>query len=501
MNTIPASAIVAVQPSVISAGGSGLDLSGLVLTQSVRVPIGQILSFPSAPAVAKYFGATSTEAAKAAIYFGGFTGSNILPGAMLFAQYNTSAVAAYLNGGNVSGLTLAQLQALSGTLTITVNGTAKTSSAINLSSVTSFSNAASTILAGFTSPNFTVAYDSVSGGFIFTSTTSGTASTISFASGTLAASLLLTSATGAFTSQGAAAVASPAAFMNSIIAQTTNFATFMHAFDPDNGSGNAQKLAFATWNGQQNNRYIYSCADTDVSPTVSASATSSLGYLIAQAQISGTALHYDPQGVGLDAFFCGSIASIDFTQKNGRITMAFKSQSGLSATVTDPTSAANLIANGYNFYGAYATANDEFIFYYPGSISGSYKWADAYANQIWLNNAFQLALMELLTQMKSVPYNDDGYGLLRAACMDPINAGLNFGAFNAGVPLSSAQAAEVNNAAGMAIDKTLSSQGWYLQILPAAAQVRGNRTSPPMTFWYMDGGSVQNINLASVEVQ
>jgi hypothetical protein len=59
----------------------------------------------------------------------------------------------------------------------------------------------------------------------------------------------------------------------------------------------------------------------------------------------------------------------------------------------------------------------------------------------------------------------------------------------------------VNAAAGLAIDTVLSSQGWYLQILDATPQVREARGTPPCTFWYMDGGSVQNINLASVEVQ
>jgi hypothetical protein len=85
--------------------------------------------------------------------------------------------------------------------------------------------------------------------------------------------------------------------------------------------------------------------------------------------------------------------------------------------------------------------------------------------------------------------------------MDPILAALNFGAIRGNVPLSSSQAAQVNNAAGTKIDTVLSSRGWYLQILPATAQVRAARGTPPMTFLYMDGGSVQAINLASIVIQ
>lgn len=498
--TIPASAIVDVTPSVISAGGSALDLQGLLLTESTRPPIGQVLSFPTAAAVSDFFGASSTEAAKATIYFNGFDNSNKKPGSILFAQYNPAAVAAWLRGGKVSGLTLTQLQALSGVLTLTVDGTPITSSTINLSAATSFSNAATIIQAGFTSPNFAVTYDSVSGAFVFTSNTTGATSTITVATGTLSAGLKLTTATGATLSQGADAVSSISTFMSGITAVTTNWATFMLVADPDS-SGNTNKLAFATWCGAQANRYAYVCADTDITPTESTDAATSLGQLLKAAGTSGTILIYEPSDLSHDAFVCGAIASIDFAETNGRATLAFKTQSGLTVGVTDQTAAANLLANGYNFYGTYGTANDTFTWLYNGAISGSFNWADSYVNQIWLNNALQLALMTLLATLKSIPYNAAGYSLIRAACMDPITAALNFGAIQPGVSLSAAQAAEVNNAAGLAIDKTLGSQGYYLQVKDADATVRAARGSPPMTLWYMDGGSVQSINVASVEVQ
>jgi len=134
-------------------------------------------------------------------------------------------------------------------------------------------------------------------------------------------------------------------------------------------------------------------------------------------------------------------------------------------------------------------------------VSGPFTWVDTYINQIWLNSQFQLALMVLLTQVKSIPYNAAGYGLIRAALLDPIQQGLNFGAFREGVTLSTLQKAEVNSAAGVAIDRTLSTQGWYLHIGDATPQVRQARASPPMTFWYMDGESVQRLDLASVAVQ
>ena len=196
----------------------------------------------------------------------------------------------------------------------------------------------------------------------------------------------------------------------------------------------------------------------------------------------------------------GYAASLDFGATNGRATAMFRRQSGLAADVIDGTTAQNLKTNGYNFFGDWTTRNDAFIFFANGTVTGPFEWLDSYLNQIWLNNQLQLAILSLMVAMKSIPYNDAGYTLIRAACRDPIDAAVNFGAIRAGVPLSAAQAAEVNFAAGVKIDDVLGNRGWYLQVNPATAQVRAARGSPPCSLWYMDGQSIQQINLASVEV-
>lgn len=498
--SIPASYFVSVNPSVLAAGGTGLNLSGLFLTTNTRVPIGQVMSFPSAATVGTFFGLASNEYQHALVYFSGFDNSNIKPGAMLFSQYPTAPVAAYLNGGNISGLTLAQLQALTpGTISVTIDGVVKTSSTINLSGAGSFSAAAALINTALNASPATVTYDSTSGAFVITSGTTGASSTIGFASGAMSALLLLTSATGAYNSQGAIA-STPAAAMASVIAITQSWATFATLFNPD-GSGNANKLLFAQWTSSQNNRYAYVVWDTDASPTTQIPASASLGYLISQAAYSGTVCVYETSDLYYAAFIMGSIASIDFNQTAGRTSLAFRTQSGVVPSVNSQVVAANLQGNFYNYYCAAATANQQFNFFFPGSISGPFKWIDSFINQIWMNSAFQLNLMTLLTQVKSVPYNAAGQTLIEQSLMDTIQAALNFGSIQPGVTLSSLQVAEVNAAAGVRISDTLASRGWYLQVKPATAQVRSQRGSPPCTFWYMDGGSVNTINLASVDVQ
>jgi hypothetical protein len=351
-----------------------------------------------------------------------------------------------------------------------------------------------------TANNPGVGYDTIAQAFVINSGTTGTTSTLAYATGSLATSLNLTQATGAVLSQGAVA-ATPASAMNSIISSTTNWATFKTLFDPDNGSGNTQKLAFAAWNSAQNGQFLYVPSDSDITPTESTAATSSLGYLLTADNYNGSAPIYEPTPQPEGAFVMGAIASIDFTEKNGRVALGFKSSAGMAGSVTDGTVAANLQANGYNYYGVNATANQQFTYLYPGTVSGPYKTIGSYVNQIWMSNQFQLAMIGLMTSIKYLGYGTEGGAMIESALGDPILAALNFGAIQTGVQLSQAQAAEVNAAAGLKIDGTLSSRGYYLQVLPASAAIRAVGGSPPCTFWYTDGGEVRSLAVASINIQ
>ena len=560
--SIAASNYVAVTPSVISAQGNGLSLIGLILTTNTRVPIGTVPSFPNLAAVGAYFGLSSTEYALASVYFQGYVNSTIKPSALLFSQYPwTSPVAAYTRGASVAGLSVTQLAAISGTLSITVNSTAYTASSLNLSAANSFSSAANiintalaipqaagatitgTVTAGVltvtaqsvnpiqvgdqvtglspttyissfgmgtggtgtynvtqTSPTGTatgttrsaVNYDSISGGFTITSSTTGATSTINFASGTTAAALGLTQAVGAVTSQGAAIYA-PASAMAAIAAVTMNWGSFMTTFEPVI----ADKVSFAAWNSSQ--PYVYSCWDTNTANAGTPPATGTALQSIIAAGYQGTVFSY--LDLNIAAGLMGYIASLNFNARNGAAVSAFKSFSGVTPSVYSSTTASNLLANGQNYYGYNANPGNNWSFFYNGQVTGTYKFLDAYVYEIWLTQGLQTALLNLLTSAPTIPYNAQGYALIEAACSIPIAAALNFGAISPGVTLSATQIAEVNNAAGLAIDSTLSTRGWYLQVTLATPAQRAARSSPPITLWYMYAGSVQQINMASILVQ
>lgn len=493
MNSIPASNLANIQPAVVGTGGSPLSLNTVVLTNNTSIPIGTVQPFSSYDTVASWFGAASDCAKFAQKYFLGFDNSTIKPGTIYFTQFASAAVAAYLRSGSLSGMTLAQLQAIaSGPLTLTVDGTEKVSSSISLSGATSFSNAATLLTAGFIS-GLTFSYDSQLAAFKAVSTTTGDESTIAFATGDLAIALKFTSATGAVLSQGADASV-PSDFMAGVKAATQNWGVFTTIFEPIT----ADKLLFADWVNGQNQRYQYAGWDSDAT-AVQAGNTTSFGPLCAEANYDGVICLYPSYEKA--AFYCGMVASIDFTRTNGRITFAHKHQSGLEADVVDETTYKNLLANGYNFYARFGTGNDEFTLFEDGRVPGQWSWSDPYINQIRINSQFQLALMTLLSSVNSLPYNAEGYAMIERTLQDPIDEALNFGSIRSGVTLSSQQAAIVNMQAGVEIDKTLEQKGYYLQVLDATAQTRGLRESPPITFWYMDGGSIHKITMPSISVQ
>ena len=496
MSTIPFSQVVQVVPSVLSANGIAVDLNGLVLTQNALAPYGTVLDFSDAAGVQSYFGASSDEATIASIYFNGYQNGTQLPGSLLMTRYPEVAIPGWLRSGSMASVTLGQLQTFTGTLAITIAGVVQTSGTINLSAATSFSSAASIIQSGFTSPGFTVSYNSTQLAFVFTTIATGATQTVGFAAtSTLATNLRLTQATGAIASQGADA-GTPAGFMANILTQNQNWATFMTVWE----ASLTEKEAFAQWSNSASPRWLYVCQDSDVN-VLTANNTITFGNYLQVDELIGTCPIYG--NLTHAAFVCGFAASLNFNRLNGRATLDFKSQSGLVPSVTNSTQYTAVLSNGYNCYGAFGSNNpaNNANWFTPGSVSGKWLWADTYLNQIWLNANLQLSMVNLLTQVGAVPYNSQGNGLIYSAALDPINAALNFGAIRIGINVSAEQAAEIQYATGVNAAPTIASQGFYLQILEATAQTRAARQSPPITLYYQDGEAVQQIVMASIAIQ
>lgn len=506
---IPARKFVNSLPSVLSASGTAPGMNGIFLDTDASIPIGTVQGFANQPAVAAWYGPSSSQAQLATNYFNAFNGAQQIPSELFFFQYNTSSVAGYNRGGSLASLTLTQLQGLSGTITVLIDGVSHTSANINLASATSFTNAAGLIQTGLQtgtpSTTATVTWDALRKSFVITSGTTGASSSVGYATdNSLSPGLKFTSAAGAVLSAGAVAQ-TPAGAMNQIVTQTQNWASFSSTFDPDNGAaGGPIKLQFSSWCNGEEGAYAYVGWDTDVTPSAEADDTACYAQQVTAAEYNGTIPVWAPTataGAQKAAFIMGSIAAINFGATDGRVDFMYISQTGLTPDVSDETTYDNLTGNGYNFYCVAATKSQQFNFFAEGSMPGEWTWIDPYINQLYFNALMQNDLLTYRTTVKWIPYTSAGYGGVRQALQGDINQMGDFGAWVAGTTLSSEQIAEVNQASGANIATTLQNQGWYLQILDPPESVKQSRGSPFITLWYADGGSIHQLTINSVDLE
>lgn len=503
---IPASELVRVQPRVLAGTGQDLAFNGLFLTENALAPVGTLLTFRDAASVSEYFGSVSNEAKAAAVYFGGYNNSFLKPTQLYMWRSHKNASAPFVRSAAFSSAKVKTLLddlkgITAGTFSATIGGTAVSLSEVDLSGSDSISAALDIVTkkiaaaegASPAAAGVALSWNSVLRAFTLTAGATGSTVAIANLSGTIPDALGLTS--GAVVSAGADAQ-DYASCLDEVCETTQNFVTYSTIAEADK----ADALALSGWSNTQyaaGNQflYVYWSADETLK-TDKADETAAIA--IRDAEYTGTAGVYGD--VRYPAFLMGVAASIDWDRIDGAITTAFKAQSGLTANVQVKDDAANLIANGMNFMGNYASRNDNFILFQNGQMFGQWSWIDTYLNATWLNNALQVQILSGLELAGRVPYTEAGYTRIRAWVQDVVDRALTNGVIDRGVRLSETQKTELINEAGKDISTDLYNNGYVLQINDATAAVRQARISPSMSFWYTYGGSVHKINLPSTAV-
>lgn len=483
--SIPASNIAAIYPAVIGGGGNPLGLNTTLINAHAVYPSYQ---YYSADLVGQHYGLESEIHNFAIVYFNGFEGATTRANSLFISKFNEIDSAASLIGGDVSSLKEDQIKAITGTLSMTIDGVEKSGS-IDLSTVSTLSAAAAAIAVVL---GIQCTYESTTKSFVIASSTMGSTSSLSFASGSTADALKLTQATGAVLDNDTAKD-TVTTVAERALSFSKNFVNFTYApmtFD------DAMVKDFASWVTTQQNRYGF--VTWGIDPIALGQSGASFGeWAIANTEgvlpIYGT---FDKA-----AFACGVAASVNYEEANGRTTTMFRSQSGLVADVTSESDAETLEKNGYSYYGAWATANDRFQFMGNGAVTGKFKWADNFYFQAFLNSQFQLACLNMFQSQNTIPYNEDGIAILRAYLQDPIDQGLNFGGIRAGVNLSNAQKFEVNQEAGFDAASQLFTKGWALSVTLPSTQSRISRDTFIIKFFYTDGSSMQRLEMTSTNVQ
>lgn len=526
--SIPASELVSIRPRILEGSAEELDFNGLLLTTNEITPVNTLLKFSNAAAVADFFGYNTNEHNAALAYFNGYNNSMKKPANLYLYRHVNKQVAAFIRGRAAADPSdmLTELKELTnGAFSISLGGADITLEALDLSKVTSLSEAAEIlqreIQAKGTELNndvvklATVTYSSLNKAFTVTAGISGAEVDVSAASGSVADVMGLSVIENVIVSAGA----EPRSYtetLDHVLENTGNFVTYSTCEEITNEQ---DALDLATWannNFSLGAQFLYVFYTTDITLNLNSSEDKALNSRVGTAVVglatvvnalSGRAIidafnKKNFEGVTMvygdvayAAFVMGVASSIDWNGTNSTISFAFKAQAGLEANVTDIATAQNLDELKVNYMGNYATRNDQFILFQKGSMLGSFEWIDTYLNSTWLNNALQAQILSGFASVGRVPYNREGYTTIFAWCHSVISRALNNGVIDLNVKLSDLQKNELSKEAGLDISSALENNGYYFQILEADPLIRQQRKSPSCRLWYTYGGSVQKLEL------
>lgn len=492
--SIKAGYLVAITPRTISAGASDLETNGMLLTKSALLPSGTpAMAFASAAAVAAFFGDASDEAVFAQQYFTGLTNQQKAPTSLVIGRRIDEDAPAWIRGGAISADLAAFKKVTDGAMKITIDGTEKTATAVDLSSATSLSEVVQTIATALT--GCTGSYDSTTNTFTLTSSTDGASSTVSYASagddGTdLSAMLCMTQAEGAVLSQGVDAM-TEAATLDAIRAVTANWAQFTTLWEVTEQD---EAEAYAAWADIDDDYvYVFWSSDRNMESTLTQDSTIAKAL---QDKYNCVFMIYSLD-FSTAAFALAYPATIKWDATQGMKVIFGKSASGLSPMVTDEQVATALDDLGVSYVGQFATRNDEFIIANRGELTGSmYGFYDTLIGSIWLRSKLQTSIMNGFATVNRAPYNSVGYTMLKSWCQDPITQAKNAGVIDEGLSLSESQKSQILQETGdsEAVGE-LQSKGYFLQILDPGASVRAQRGSPVAALYYAYGGSIQKVEL------
>lgn len=418
-------------------GGSSVnqrDLMGRVFTSNYLVPVNQVVEFSGGKtsalsAIADYFGTTSDEYKFANKYFSFSTAANTEPQKISFARYNEGVATSATLAGAVSASKLETLQAItSGTLSITVGTIDIDLTGINLSSATSFADVATLLTTAFNGGVDSVVYDATNKRFVISS-----ASSLTYATGTVATALGLVEGAGILSESSSAMTALETITASAELSNNFFSFCFLDALSVEDIT------AVAEWTDNQNVKYMYSVG---VLPSNYSSIQTAV------KDYDGVALTLDTYNEHAEFMPMSAFAAVDYRKPNSTMDVFYKQFDGVTPTVT--TNSARLVYDPLriNYYGTTQQAGQAISFYQDGILQGSIPSMTVYANEAWLKDAFITDILNLRMGLDSLPANNTGKSLVMSALMETINLALSNGVVLAGKELTALQKAYITTITG-----------------------------------------------------
>lgn len=394
----------------------------LILGASDRIDVGQrIRAYAALEEVALDFSTTDPEYLAAALFFS----QNPQPAVCWVGRWARTATAAQLNGGVLTAAeqNIANFTAVTnGGFSITVNGTVRNITGVNLSGAANLNAVAALITTALSAAQATCAWDAVRRRFIVRSTTTGVASTITVASagtGTdLSALLKLNAATASPPVQGIAAEPLLTAVQAMVNAESDWYGLMVADTSPV-ANDHLQVAAFIE--GLSRKR-IYGVTITNTNVLDSA-VTSDLASQMRAAGYSRTVTQYSANPYAIASLY-GRAFTVDFTANRTTITLKFKQQPGVVPEVLTEDQANALRAKNCNVFVRFN--NDTAIIQEGVMASGIFF--DERHGVDWQENDLQTTIWNLLyTSPTKVPQTDQGAEQVVAAAAESMQRGVNNG--------------------------------------------------------------------------
>lgn len=444
--------------------------------------------------VAQDFGTTAPEYLAAQAYFI----QSPQPSALYIGRWAQTATK-----GHVRGATLSPTQQLlqnftavtSGSLSLSIDGTARNITGINLSGALNLNGVASSIQTALAAvvANAGVRYDGVYKRFEISSGTTGAGSSVSYATaaptGTDLGPLLhLTSV------DASAPVAGVGA--ESMLSAVTTLATLSGAWyalipAPVTPPADADLIAVASLiEGLSTSQSRIFAATLQNANVLDGTQSADLASQFETANFSRTFDQYSSSSPYAAASLFGRIATTDYEGSNTTITTAYKQEPGIVAETLNENQFSVLKSKNSN---AFVRVQNGTSIIFPGVMANG-DYIDERVGADWLQNRIQTDCYNLLyTTPTKIPQTDDGMniikGVITAACVVGVNNGFLAPGVWLGPPIGTLNTGD-----------TLPS-GFYIFAPPVSTQSQADRAarkSVPFQICCKLGGAVHLISVSAL---
>lgn len=497
--SLPYSSIVPISATVEGSAFTVEKKHMLLAMVTDLMPTSEVaLEFAGSSAVADfgaYFGKNIPEYAQVQKYFGFLSKNGNAPEKVVVARWFKEASTALIRGGKVTA-TVAQLAGVvDGVLPISVDGAEEVEVAVNLAGSVSMSDVASKIQEAVQSSfgQFTCEFNSTTGGFLMTSGTVGSGTSIKIGAVTELTRLMNIAG-----SEKGANAETFAEFCDRIYkANTAGYSiTTLEELDDIEIEQSVEWLQghFTA------NRLVFNIKDKATAKALDATL-SGMSY-------TGFVICYDPKGEYINILDCAICGSIDYEVANGAINFNFQPAVGYSAItdlgtvvdyqqgLTNDSLANDLIGSHLNFVYSVGFGNQEQIFYGWGYMAGDFGTEDVQVNESALEQELQVSIINALASLNKIKLQGtDAKTLVGSLIAEPLNKFRVNGSIAMNGTLTNADKVSIAQATGNPDASTaVANNGYYYQVQPLSAEDIAKRRVRVL-ICYLSAGVVNQVRI------